>query len=261
MKYRFKISILVILIISPIILGYLIPNSPFHVDVTNKFAGYSRDYLLGTDHLGRCELSRILLAGKITLKLVIISSFLIGVIGTVLGLILSMNDGVFKMVTLSIIDSITAIPTIIYLVIVVGMLENRVVTVILSLVFSITLRLIKFVLVLSQEEQKKAYCSCAKCLGASNFRIAFVHILPNIIYRILSYISLSCAEIIMTISGFSFIGINLGDTKIDWGYMLNEGRAYYNIKPTLMIYPMVLIIFFTFIFNVLSNQIKEKGNI
>ena len=250
MKYRFKISILVILIISPIILGYLIPNSPFHVDVTNKFAGYSRDYLLGTDHLGRCELSRILLAGKITLKLVIISSFLIGVIGTVLGLILSMNDGVFKMVTLSIIDSITAIPTIIYLVIVVGMLENRVVTVILSLVFSITLRLIKFVLVLSQEEQKKAYCSCA-----------FVHILPNIIYRILSYISLSCAEIIMTISGFSFIGINLGDTKIDWGYMLNEGRAYYNIKPTLMIYPMVLIIFFTFIFNVLSNQIKEKGNI
>lgn len=261
MKYntRIKIIILIILIFIPIVLGYLIPNSPFTVDIFKKFMGSSNKYLLGTDNLGRCELSRLLLAGKITISLVVVASFIIGIMGTILGLLLSINDSFFKMIILSVLDSVTAIPTIVYLVIVVGVLDNRIATVLIALVLSIVLRLTKFVMVLSQEEQKKAYCICAKCLGASNCRIAFVHILPNIISRILSYLSLSCAEMIMMISGFSFIGINLGDTKIDWGVMLDEGRKYFNMMPSLTIYPMVLIIFYSFVFNTLSNIIKEKN--
>lgn len=258
MKYRIKIITLITLIIIPIVFDHLIPNSPFTVDTSKKFMEISSKYLLGTDNLGRCELSRLLFAGKITVGLVVMASFIIGIIGTILGLLLSINDILFKTILLSIMDSITAIPTIVYLVIIVGILDNRVVTVIIALVLSIVLRLTKFVMVLSQEEQQKAYCICAKCLGASNYRIVFIHILPNIIYRVLSYLSLSCAEMIMMISGFSFIGINLGDTKIDWGFMLNEGRKYFNIMPSLTIYPMILIILYSFVFNTLSNVIKEK---
>lgn len=258
MKYKIKIVILLILIILPIILGNYAPNSPFKVNINDKFAGISEVYLLGADNLGRCELSRILYAGDLTIRLVIVASIIIGILGTVFGLLLSIKDGFLKMVIMSFIDAITTIPTIVYLMIFVGVLENRLATVIIGLVFSITLRLTKYVMTLSEDEQKKAYVICAKCLGASDIRMVFVHILPNIKYRIFSYISLSCAEMVMMISAFSFIGINLGDTKIDWGLLLSEGKQYLYLKPSLTIYPMVLIIFYTYIFNILSSTMKEK---
>ena len=56
-------------------------------------------------------------------------------------------------------------------------------------------------------------------------RVLFVHILPNIIRPLVHFLCLSCAEMIMNISAFSFIGLTLGDDVIDWGSMLSEGRS------------------------------------
>lgn len=62
---------------------------------------------------------------------------------------------------------------------------------------------------------------------------------------------------IMLISAFSFIGVSLGDEKIDWGFMLNEGRRFLSVKTSLALLPMALIILYSFTFNALANIIKE----
>lgn len=257
---KIKVLMMIIIIIAPMILYFAAPNNPNAVNVENKLASSNHQYILGTDNLGRCELSRLLYAGKTTISIVLGASIIIFIIGTIWGLLLSNINSYLELIFSSFLDSITAIPTIVYLIIIVGILGNSVWTMLIALTASMTLRLIKFVKTLSQNELNKAYCTCAFCLGASNFRVLFIHVLPNIIYQILSYISLSCAEMIMMISGFSFIGLNLGDTEIDWGFMLNEGRKYFSTVPSLVFYPMFLIVLYAFIFNGLAKLVKEVND-
>lgn len=257
-RKKIKLILMIVLILLPLSGSLFIPNNPNHVDVSKKFSSSSHAYLLGTDNLGRCEFSRLLVAGNNTIKIVLAASLIIFAAGTCIGLFMSgKKQESLHLMMLSLLDSVTAIPTIIYLVIIVGILGNGIFPMIMALTISLILRLIKFVMVLSEDEQKKAYCICAKCLGASDTRLLFFHILPNILHRIFSYISLSCAEMIMLISAFSFIGISLGDEKIDWGLMLNEGRNFFSVKPSLALLPMALIIIYSFVFNALAKIIKE----
>lgn len=257
---KIKIIFLLLIVILPLILSYYNINNPYKVNINQKFESSSSKYILGTDNMGRCEYTRLVESGKTTIEIVLFSSIIIILFGTFIGLILSINrEKNFRIIFSSFLDAITAIPTIVYLIIIVGVYGNSIFTMMLALTITIILRLIKYVVYLSIDEQRKAYFICAKCLGASNYRLLFIHILPNILDRIFSFVSLSCAEMIMMISGFSFIGLTLGDKKIDWGFMLNEGRSFISTKPSLVYFPMILIILYALLFNELAKIIKEKN--
>lgn len=117
----------------------------------------------------------------------------------------------------SILNAVTAIPPVAYLIIFIGIWGNSIPTMLVALTASLVLRMIKLVKTLIEGEYDKAYIMCAIACGASKMRIMLVHILPNIIRDVVQFICLSCAEMIIAISGFSFIGLSLGDDVIDWG--------------------------------------------
>ena len=87
-------------------------------------------------------------------------------------------------------------------------------------------------------------------------RVLFVHILPNIIRPLVHFLCLSCAEMIMNISAFSFIGLTLGDDVIDWGSMLSEGRSMLMTHPSLLFLPILFIFLCTLAFNLLAKQLE-----
>jgi len=105
-------------------------------------------------------------------------------------------------------------------------------------------------------ELDKAYVLCAVSSGASRSRVLFVHILPNIIRPLVHFLCLSCAEMIMNISAFSFIGLTLGDDVIDWGSMLSEGRSMLMTHPSLLFLPILFIFLCTLAFNLLAKQLE-----
>ena len=92
--------------------------------------------------------------------------------------------------------------------------------------------------------------------GASRFRILLGHVLPNIGKEIVRFLCLSCAEMIMNISAFSFIGLTLGDDVIDWGSMLSEGRSMLMTHPSLLFLPILFIFLCTLAFNLLAKQLE-----
>lgn len=248
--------LLIITILLPFALSALKLNNPNQTDVMAKFQKASVKYPFGTDHLGRCEFSRLISAGKTTITIVVQASFIIFILGTGMGLILTALKNAPRIVLLSILNAINAIPPIVYLIIFIGAFGNGKRVVLFSLCISLTLRAIKYVYSLAKEELKKAYVISARCMGASKARLLFVHILPNIFINIIGFISLSCAEIIALISGFSYIGINLGDEIIDWGLMINEGRQVIHTAPKFVIFPTLIIVFYTFVFNKVSEILK-----
>ena len=125
-----------------------------------------------------------------------------------------------------------------------------------ALTVSLILRMIKLVKTQTEIELDKAYVLCAVSSGASRSRVLFVHILPNIIRPLVHFLCLSCAEMIMNISAFSFIGLTLGDDVIDWGSMLSDGRSMLMTHPSLLFLPILFIFLCTLSFNLLAKQLE-----
>lgn len=145
-----------------------------------------------------------------------------------------------------------------YLIIFIGIWGNSIPTMMVSLTASLILRMIKLVKTRTEMEMAKAYIMCAVSSGASRFRILLGHVLPNIGKEIVRFLCLSCAEMIMAISGFSFIGLTLGDDVIDWGSMLSSARSYLGMAPMLLFYPILFIFLSTLSFNILGKKLEKE---
>ena len=158
----------------------------------------------------------------------------------------------------SLLNAITAIPPLAYLIIMIGIWGNSIPTMIVALTVSLILRMVKLVMTLVEEEYRKAYVRCAFASGANRARILFLHILPVILPQLVQYICLSCSDMILAISGFSFIGLSLGANVIDWGGMLAEARGGFAMRPALLYYPVALIFICSLCFNVLGREVDRR---
>lgn len=242
------------------LMGFLIaPNDPHKTTLISKFLTSDIQYPFGTDELGRCVFSRILYGGTVTVGIVLLGSAIVAVIGTVIGIVIAQGSTGKNLFFDSLLNAVTAIPPIAYLIIFIGIWGNSIPTMLVSLTASLILRMIKLVKTKTELEFGKAYILCAIASGASKLRLLFVHILPNIAGEIIRFVCLSCAEMILTISGFSFIGLSLGDDVIDWGIMLSDARSVAAARPMLMIYPIVFIFICALSFNLLARRLEKGG--
>ena len=253
--------VLPVLVLLFFLFGFLFaPHHPTAANIRDKYLPVSAEYPFGTDNFGRCEFSRILEGRKTTLGIVLAGSAIVIVLGIFFGILLAKTGRRRNVFSESILNAVTAIPPVAYLIIFIGIWGNSVPTMLVALTASLILRMIKLVKTLIEVEYGKAYVMCAIACGASKSRIMRIHILPNILRDIVQFICLSCAEMIIAISGFSFIGLSLGDDVIDWGIMLSEARALSGTHPELLMYPIVFIFISSLCFNCLGRLLEKEGD-
>lgn len=249
------IYVLCILAILFCALGSLFaPNDPNLVDLTVKLQGPSAQYPFGTDAMGRCVLSRVLYGGRTTLGIVLLSAGLILAVGLPLGLLMGSAKKRSGLVGESLLNAATALPPIAYLIVFMGAWGSGARTTMVAVALSLFLRVIKLVKSKTEFENGKAYVLCATAAGASRARILFVHILPNLFQDVLLFLCLSCADMIMMITSFSFMGLGLGDTAVDWGGMILDAQAVAFKRPELIFYPILFVFLCTVAFNVLGEE-------
>lgn len=236
-------------------LGFLFaPNDPNLVDLSARLQGPSADYPLGTDTLGRCVLSRVLYGGRTTLGIVLFSALLILILGVPLGLLMGAVRKRSGFIGESLLNAATALPPIAYLIVFMGAWGSGAMTTMIAVALSLFLRIIKLVKAKTEFENGKAYVLCATASGASRRRILFVHILPNVLQDVVLFLCLSCADMIMMITSFSFLGLGLGDTVVDWGGMILEAQSVAMLRPELIFYPILFVFLCTVSFNVLGRE-------
>lgn len=239
-------------------MGFLFaPNSPMELNLMMRFAPPSREYPFGTDALGRCIYSRMLYGGWTTLGLVLGSSFAVFLMGTILGIGTSRSVMKENALVDGFINAVTAIPPIAYLIVFIGAWGSGAKTTMIALTISYLLRFMKLVRTRIDIERSKAYVMCAVAAGASKSRVLLVHILPNVLPEMIRFLCLSCADMILAITGFSFIGLGLGDNVVDWGSMIMEARGSLILHPTLILYPIGAVVLSTLCFNVIGRQLTQ----
>lgn len=249
---------LIVLFILTILAPWISPHDPIQVNLALKLKPPSMEYPLGTDYLGRCNLSRLLHGARISLgvaSLIFISSLGIGLlVGTFAGY----KGGRIDLVLMRFCEGVMAFPNLVLILGLVGIFGPGMKQVILAMV------LVQWVyyarmfrgLVLSLKEQN--FIAAARINGSSQWKIIRRHIIPNVLPPIVVMGTLEMGWAIMDISALSFLGLGIQPPTPEWGAMIHEGKSYIRSNPELMIYPGVMIMLVVVTFNVLGEALSDR---
>lgn len=199
-------------------------------------------HILGTDDLGRDHLARLLYAGQVSLGIAFLAAGLSISIGVSLGILTGYFGGIVDDLVIWLITTLTSIPSLFLLLIISAVLSPGPLGLILVLGFlgwTGTTRLVRGETLSLRERE---FVIGARALGASNIRIMFVHILPNLVSIITISLALDIGALILVESGLSFLGFGIQPPIPSWGNMLTDAQTFMRRAPHLVIAPGLLIL-------------------
>ena len=250
--------VLVLLVcIAALLAPVLAPHDPDAVDVANKFAPRSSDFPLGTDHLGRDMLSRLLWGARLSVGATLIATFGIGAVGLLLGMLAGWWGGFVDGVISRVVDLMQALPPLLLPLAITAILGTGLRNVVIAIVISSWANYARIVRSAVLAERSKPYVEAARASGASTGRIFRRHLLPNIVGPVVVMTTLELGIILLAISGLSFLGLGVQPPAAEWGSMLSEGRTYLSRAPAMMIYPGFAIFVMVLAFNLLGDGIRD----
>lgn len=247
------IAIILIALIGP----YFVPYSPSATDTANRLNGPSLAHWLGTDNYGRDIFSRIIDGMSITLYIGF-SAVLIGMtVGVFLGIISGYYGGKIDTLIMRFMDILLAFPGILLALAIVAVLGSSLNNVIIAVaVFSVPV-FARIVRGSTLSVKKLEYIDAVKALGASDARIIFKHILPNVASPIIVQATLSIATSILSASGLSFLGLGAQPPMPEWGAMLADGRNYMYDAPHVATIPGIAIVIVVLAFNLFGDGLRD----
>lgn len=250
--------ILFVLFSLTILAPWISPHDPVEVNLALKLQSPTWEYPLGTDHLGRCSLSRLLHGAQVSLgfaSLIFISSLLIGLlIGTFSGY----KGGVIDLMLMRFCEGVMAFPSLVLILGLVGIFGPGLPQVVLAMV------LVQWVyyarmfrgMVISLKERN--FITAARISGSSQWTIIRRHLIPNVLPPIIVMGTLEIGWAIMDIAAMSFLGLGIQPPSPEWGSMIHEGKSYIRSNPELMLYPGIMILIVVITFNVLGEALSDR---
>jgi peptide/nickel transport system permease protein len=249
---------LVVLVAVAILAPLLTSYDPNQIDTPNRIAPMSNEHLLGTDHLGRDILARIIYGTRISLTVGLLTAFLgSATIGTAVGLIAGYYGGRIDNIIMRVIDIMMAFPGVLLAILIMATLGQGLFNMMIALsIFSIpAVARVTRGSTLAQKERD--FILAAHCMGLSHTRIMFRHILPNCMAPIIVMSTLRVATVILAAASLSFIGLGAKPPTPEWGAMINDGRWYLRQAPQLMIVPGIAILITVLSINFVGDALRD----
>lgn len=254
---QFGMAGIILTLLITLLAPVLAPYDPVAPDYKNMLAAPTNQHPFGTDDLGRDVLSRVIWGGRESLS----SGFLAVIIGlgggVIIGIISGYIGGRLDDFIQRIVEILMAFPTILLLLSIIAAIGPNLTTVIIAIGLSSIpgySRLIRGSVISAKNNE---YVTAARLVGATDNRIMFRHILPNIIGPILVYGTLNLAGAIMLTAGLSYLGLGAQPPSPEWGAMLNYGRSYMRAAWWMSIYPGVAIFIAMLSINLFGDGIRD----
>ena len=259
-RHKLAIASLVLLLLiglavalAPVIAPY--GYSEQHLD--QILQGPSSRHWLGTDHLGRDELTRLLYGGRVSLLIGLGVAFVSAVVGTLAGAAAGFYGGIIDNAVMRVTDLFLSIPLLVLLIIASRATGGHILDIVLVVSLALWMFLARIVRGLFLSLREKEFVEAARALGASNARIIFRHMLPNALGVIIVNVTLTVAVAILTESLLSFLGFGLQPPTPSWGNMLEDGRNQMTIAGWLVWFPGLAILITVLCVNFLGDGLRD----
>lgn len=238
-----------------LIAPYFLPNDPNLVDLSIVKQPPGGKYPFGTDWLGRCVYSRVMVgaSNSIFISLAIVGITL--VVGSAFGIVSGYFGGLTDRILMRIVDIFLAFPGTILAIAVAGMMGMGTRNAIIALSFTGWTQYARLTRGYVLSLRRENYIFAAKMNGIHPVVILLKHVLPSAVRPVIVTAALSVGSTILGLSGLSFLG--LCSSSAEWGSMLSEGRSLMQQAPWLLLYPAAAIFITSVIFNLLGDSIRD----
>jgi peptide/nickel transport system permease protein len=249
--------IVVALIVIAIFAPLLAPYDPYKVNVPDALLQPSKEYLLGTDFLGRDLLSRLMYGARTSLIIGICAVGLGSIIGQALGLIAAYFGGYIYVIIMRFIDCLMAFPSLVLMVMIAALLGSGMFNVIIALSVGMVSISARLMCAEALRVKESDYVVAARSIGSSNLRIMVVHVYPNCFATLLVMMTIMLGITILAEAGLSFLGLGIPAPGCAWGRMVNEGYRYLLSNPLVSIAPGIAIMLLVFGINMMGDGLRD----
>lgn len=259
-NFKFYISLVfVILVLLVALFGqHFAYHDPYAVSIENAFVSPCREYIFGTDNLGRCVFCRILAGGSssifASLATVVASAFF----GVVIGVISGFCGGIVDKILMKITLVFQAFPSFVLAIAVGAVLGNGTFNAMLALVAVYWTGYARLSRGMVLSFKNDNYIKSARLYGAKTHSIIFKYIVPNVAGTAVVTACLDIGSVIISMAGLSFIGLGSERPTCEWGAVMNESSAYFQTAPWIIM-ENGLALFVTIIaFNIFGNCVRDR---
>lgn len=256
-KTQIGLAIAILFVLIAIFAPLIAPNDPTLVDITAKLQNPSLKYPFGTDQLGRCVFSRIVCGSRYSLFYSFTVLAITLIVGLPVGMIAGYVGGKWDTAIMRVIDIFLAMPSFIIVLAIAGSFGTSGRNLILAMSMSYWANYARVSRALTLKIKGESYFQALKAGGLSNVRIIFKHVLRNIMPSIIALATVEIGSIILSIAGYSFIGLGVKPPTPEWGIMLSESKTFIQTFPQLMMYPGLTIMLIVFGVNMLGEGVQD----
>ena len=233
------------------------PYDPDAIDLVNHLQGPSLQHWLGTDQLGRDELSRLGFGARVSLLATVIAVSVAVIIGLTLGLLAGFARGPVDGVLGRFHDAVMSIPPIILAIAVVAALGTGVERAMVAVGFIFAPRVFRVTRASTLSVSQESYVEAAAVAGARPRYVVVRHVLPNIAAPLLVQISFLLGAAMIAEASLSFLGIGVQPPSASWGTMLQTAVPYMSDAPWLILAPGVAITLTVVSFNFIGDGLRD----
>lgn len=234
-KMRFAAGFVLFLMVLLLLGPYLCRHDPFGTNMRAAFLAPCREYLFGTDNLGRCVLCRILAGGRTSIFTAFAVVALAALIGTVLGVAAGYFGGAADEAVKDLLTVFQAFPSFVLAIAIAGIMGQSLKNGIFALTAIYWTTYAKLARSLVQQIRNNDYVKAAWLNGAGYSAILYRYILPGITRMMIVTIALDIGNVVLSMAGLSFLGLGAARPTAEWGAVMSEAKDFLQKAPWIIV--------------------------
>ena len=253
----FGLCVILVMTVACIVVPIFSPYTYSGMDLTNMNATPSLAHPCGTDQMGRDLFIRILYGARISLSIGLVAAAINFVIGVVYGGVAGYVGGKADMVMMRIVDILIALPSMLYIVLIMLVLGSSVTSVIIALCFTSWIGTARVVRSEVMRLKHSEYVLAARLSGANLWKLLVSHLIPNAMGPIIVSTAFLIPSAIFSEAFLSFLGIGIQAPMASWGTLANDAQSTLLTFPHQMIFPVLAICITMFSFNFIGDGLRD----
>ena len=238
--------------------AWIAPYDATLVNLDDRLLPAGTRHWLGTDHLGRDVLSRLMVGTQLSLGSVVLVLALVLILGVTIGGIAGIVGGKVDMFLMRLCDMFLTFPTLVLAFFLIALLGTGLSNVIIAIALSHWAWYARMVRGMVLAQRNRDYVLASRLAGASRLTRLRQHVMPTVVGQLLVLASMDIGHMMLHVSGLSFLGLGVSPPTPEWGVMINDSKEFIWTHPQLLLWPGLMIFISVMAFNLLGDALRDR---